>query len=101
MKDRGIKKTPGCSWIELNKQIHVFYGGDKSHPQTKQIHAKLETLAREMIAARHVPDKQFALADVEEEQKEHILRHHSEKLAIAFGLLNTPSGTTILVIKNL
>jgi pentatricopeptide repeat protein len=24
MKDRGIKKTPGCSWIEVNKQVHAF-----------------------------------------------------------------------------
>ncbi|XP_057833495.2 pentatricopeptide repeat-containing protein At2g03880, mitochondrial [Cryptomeria japonica] len=101
MKDRGIKKTPGRSWIELNKHVHVFYGGDRSHPQTEQIYAKLETLAKQMRAAGHVPHRQFALADVEEEQKEQILCHHSEKLAIAFGLLNTPPGTTILVIKNL
>jgi pentatricopeptide repeat protein len=26
--DRGIKKEPGCSWIEINGQIHVFLSQD-------------------------------------------------------------------------
>jgi pentatricopeptide repeat protein len=101
MKDRGVKKTPGCSWIELNKEVHAFFGGDRSHPQTAEIYAKLEKLAREMKAEGYVPNTEFVLTDVEEEQKEQILFYHSEKLAIALGLLNTPPGTTIRVIKNL
>lgn len=48
-----------------------------------------------------MPDTRFVLHDVEEEQKEQILCHHSEKVAIAFGLINTPPGTTIRIIKNL
>ncbi|KAH9293478.1 hypothetical protein KI387_041321 [Taxus chinensis] len=39
MKDRGIKKTPGCSWIEVHKMVHAFCVGDKSHPQTQEIYA--------------------------------------------------------------
>eukprot|EP01018_Ginkgo_biloba_P012913 Gb_21937 [translate_table: standard] len=42
MKDRRIKKMPGCSWIEVNKQVHAFLVGDMSHPQTQKIYAKLE-----------------------------------------------------------
>ncbi|XP_059069450.1 pentatricopeptide repeat-containing protein At2g39620-like [Cryptomeria japonica] len=34
MKDRGIKKIPGCSWIENHKMVHVFCAGDRSHSQT-------------------------------------------------------------------
>eukprot|EP01018_Ginkgo_biloba_P013191 Gb_32451 [translate_table: standard] len=37
MKDRGIKKKPGCSWIEVNKYVHAFLVGDKSHPQTENL----------------------------------------------------------------
>ncbi|XP_057824127.2 pentatricopeptide repeat-containing protein At4g02750 isoform X2 [Cryptomeria japonica] len=33
MKDRGIKKKPGSSWIDVNKKVHVFIQ-DKSHSQT-------------------------------------------------------------------
>ncbi|KAF2583439.1 hypothetical protein F2Q68_00004396 [Brassica cretica] len=36
-----------------------------------------------------------------EEEKGHALTYHSEKLAIAFGILMTPPGTTIRVTKNL
>ncbi|XP_057865942.2 putative pentatricopeptide repeat-containing protein At3g23330 [Cryptomeria japonica] len=101
MKERGIKKTPGCSWIEVHKMLHAFCVGDKSHPQTQNIYAKLEKLSSEMKAAGYVPDRRLVLNDVEEEEKESLLCHHSEKLAIAFGLLNTPPGTTIRVVKNL
>eukprot|EP01018_Ginkgo_biloba_P013141 Gb_38249 [translate_table: standard] len=101
MKDRRVKKTPGCSWIEVNKQVHAFLVGDRSHPQTQKIYAKLETLSRQMKVAGYVPDTRFVLYDMEEEQKEQFLCYHSEKLAIAFGLINTSSGTLIRVIKNL
>ncbi|KAH9293625.1 hypothetical protein KI387_041172, partial [Taxus chinensis] len=101
MKDRGIKKIPGCSWIEGHKMVHAFCVGDRSHPQTQEIYAKLEKLSWEMKAAGYFPDSRHVLNDVEEEEKELFLCHHSEKLAIAFGLLNTPPGTTIRVVKNL
>eukprot|EP01018_Ginkgo_biloba_P002193 Gb_33328 [translate_table: standard] len=101
MKDKRVKKKPGCSWIEVNKQVHAFIVGDMSHPQMPNINAKLETLARQMKVAGYVSDKKFVLNDVEEEQKEQILYHHSEKLAIAFGLINTSPGTTIRIVKNL
>ena len=48
-----------------------------------------------------MPNANFVLHDVEEEQKEHILCYHSEKLAIAFGLINTSPGTSIQIVKNL
>eukprot|EP01018_Ginkgo_biloba_P014275 Gb_03221 [translate_table: standard] len=101
MKDRRVKKKPGCSWIEVNKQMYAFYVGDRSHPQTQDIYAKLEALSRQMKAAGYVPDTRFVLNNVEEKQKEEILCHHSEKLAISFGLINTAYGTAIRVIKNL
>ncbi|XP_057847995.1 pentatricopeptide repeat-containing protein At3g26782, mitochondrial [Cryptomeria japonica] len=101
MKDRGIKKLPGCSWIEVHKIVHGFCVGDRKHPQTQEIYAELEKLSWEMKAAGYIPDTRPALSDVVEEDKESLLCHHSEKLAIAFGLLNTSPGTTIRVVKNL
>jgi pentatricopeptide repeat protein len=101
MKEKGIEKTPGCSWIEVSREVHAFLAGDRSHPQIQQIYMELERLSQDMKVAGYVPDTRFVLNDVKEEEKEHILRHHSEKLAIAFGLLNTSHGSTIRVIKNL
>jgi len=34
MKDMKVEKVPGCSWIEINRQVHAFLVGDISHPQT-------------------------------------------------------------------
>ncbi|XP_057852607.1 pentatricopeptide repeat-containing protein At1g08070, chloroplastic [Cryptomeria japonica] len=101
MKGKGIKKKPGCSWIEVHKLVHAFSAGDRSHPQTHEIYAKLEELSLEMKTAGYNPDTRSILNDMEEEEKELLLCHHSERLAIAFGLLNTSSGTTIRVVKNL
>ncbi|GLJ53633.1 hypothetical protein SUGI_1144010 [Cryptomeria japonica] len=101
MKQKGLKKSPGCSWIEMGNKVHTFQVEDKSHPQSAEIYAMLETLSRQMKAAGFVPDTSFVFHNVDEEEKEYILCGHSEKLAIAFGLINTLPGTTIRVNKNL
>ncbi|KAL2254342.1 UNVERIFIED_CONTAM: Pentatricopeptide repeat-containing protein, chloroplastic [Sesamum indicum] len=101
LKSQNVKKNPGCSWIEIKGKAHLFLGGDASHPQTKQIYLLLEELPEKMKAAGYVPDTSFALHDVSEEEKEYSLTTHSEKLAIAFGLLNTSPGTVLRVTKNL
>eukprot|EP01018_Ginkgo_biloba_P022819 Gb_03626 [translate_table: standard] len=101
MKVRRVKKLPGCTWIQVNNKVHIFHVGDRSHPQTEKIYEKLERLSGQLKEAGYVPDKNFVLHDLEEEQKEHILCYHSEKLAIAFGLINTSPGTSIRIVKNL
>jgi hypothetical protein len=70
MKDRGLKKTPGCSFIEVNNKVHAFLVGDRSHPQSEKIFTMLETLAEQMKEAGYVPNTNFVLHDVEEEVKE-------------------------------
>uniref|UniRef100_A0A5K0XIN3 DYW domain-containing protein n=2 Tax=Nymphaea colorata TaxID=210225 RepID=A0A5K0XIN3_9MAGN len=100
-KQQGLKKNPGCSWIEINRMVHVFVGGDKTHQQSKEIYSLLKSLSLRMKAAGYVPDTSYVLHDVSEEEKEQTLSTHSEKLAIAFGLLNTSPGTAIRVTKNL
>eukprot|EP01018_Ginkgo_biloba_P038372 Gb_05116 [translate_table: standard] len=101
MKDRGLKKTPGCSLIEVNNRVHAFVVGDRLHPQSEQIYAMLASLAEKMKEAGYVPNTNFVLHDVEEEVKEQVLNSHSEKLAIAFGLINTSQGTPVRITKNL
>eukprot|EP01018_Ginkgo_biloba_P006435 Gb_28586 [translate_table: standard] len=36
MKDRRVKKNPGCSWIEFNNQVYAFLIGDGSHPEKQK-----------------------------------------------------------------
>jgi pentatricopeptide repeat protein len=67
MKDKGVKKKPGCSWIEVGHQVHAFMVGDRSHPQTEEIYATLERLACQMRDVGYVPDKSFVLQGMEEQ----------------------------------
>eukprot|EP01018_Ginkgo_biloba_P032703 Gb_11926 [translate_table: standard] len=101
LKDRELKKTPGCSRIEIKNRIHTFLAGDRSHPQSKKIYAMLESLDELMKKAGYVPDTSYVLHDVEDKEKEYVLFSHSEKLAIAFGLISTNPGTPIQITKNL
>lgn len=101
MKSMGMKKDPGCSWIEVRNKVHMLMAGDKTHPQMGQIIERLEKLSTEMKRLGYSPGTDFVLQDVEEQDKEHILCGHSEKLAVAFGLINTSPGTALRVIKNL
>ncbi|RZB99386.1 Pentatricopeptide repeat-containing protein isoform B [Glycine soja] len=100
-RHQGYKKSPGCSWIEISGAIHGFIGGDRSHPQSVSINNKLQELLVQMKKLGYHADSGFVLHDVEEEEKEQILLYHSEKIAIAFGILNTSPSNPILVTKNL
>ncbi|KAM3685734.1 hypothetical protein ACB098_11G143000 [Castanea mollissima] len=100
MEKTGLPKTPGCSLVELKNEVHSFYSGSTIHPQSKRIYAFLETLGEDIKAAGYVPDTN-SIHDVEDDVKKQLLNSHSEKLAIAFGLLNTSPGTTIHIRKNL
>ncbi|XP_057857503.2 putative pentatricopeptide repeat-containing protein At3g13770, mitochondrial [Cryptomeria japonica] len=101
MKDRGVKKEPGRSWIQIKSKVHAFFAGDRSHLQSEEIYALLERLTQEMQAAGHIPENIFFLYDTDKEEKDPAINYHSEKLAIAFGLISTTPGTTIRVMKNL
>ncbi|KNA07902.1 hypothetical protein SOVF_167570 [Spinacia oleracea] len=100
-KNRGLAKTPGCTLIELGDTPYVFTCSDRTHPQTVAIYAKLEELMSKIKEAGYQPETRTALHDVEEEEKELMVNVHSEKLAIAFGLISTKPGTEIRIFKNL
>ncbi|KAG8069772.1 hypothetical protein GUJ93_ZPchr0006g41435 [Zizania palustris] len=101
MKQQGVIKEPGCSWMQIKDKIHSFVTGDKQHEQIEEIVATLEELYTLLKATGYVPDTEFVLHDIDEEQKESSLLYHSEKLAVAYCLLVTPKGMPIQILKNL
>ncbi|XP_039141791.1 putative pentatricopeptide repeat-containing protein At1g68930 [Dioscorea cayenensis subsp. rotundata] len=101
MRDKRVKKEPGCSWIKYNNKVHIFSADDQSHPDSDKIYAELEKLNSKMIEEGYKPDMASVLHDVTEADKLDMLSHHSEKLAITFGLLVIPQGLPIRVVKNL
>ncbi|XP_068660298.1 pentatricopeptide repeat-containing protein CRR2, chloroplastic-like [Aristolochia californica] len=101
MVDKGLTKSPGCSWIEIKNKTHVFGAHDRSHPDSESIYRKLENLGDQIAKAGYVPSTKFVLLNVEETNKKRLLCSHSERLAIAYGLMKAPSGSPIRIAKNL
>lgn len=101
LNNKLIKKNPGYSWIEIGKKVHVFRAGDISVPQSEAIHKSLEILYSLMAKEGYIPDSREVSQNLQEEEKRRLICGHSERLAIAFGLLNTEPGTPLQVMKNL
>ncbi|XP_011078574.1 pentatricopeptide repeat-containing protein At1g53600, mitochondrial isoform X3 [Sesamum indicum] len=47
-KLRGVKKSPGCSWITVRDEVKLFLSGDKSHVNFEEIKITLWTIMNEM-----------------------------------------------------
>ena len=88
MRERGLMKNTCQSRVEIRNQIHLFTSEDSSHPQINQINEKIESLITEFKY------RGYLYRDSTDQS------YHSEKLAVAFGLLSTPSKAPILIIKN-
>ncbi|KAM0975818.1 hypothetical protein PS2_018472 [Malus domestica] len=101
MKSSGIQKEPGCSSIEVDNKVHEFLAGDRRNPRSKEIYTMIEEMNRWLKAHGYTPQVDTVLHDLGDKEKEQSLEVHSEKLALAFGLISTQAGTTIKIVKNL
>lgn len=101
MKEIGLQKEAGRSWIELGGKIYSFLAGDNLLPESGEIREMWKRLEEKISDLGYRPDTSCVLHELEEEEKIERLRGHSEKLAISFGLLKTSKGSTIRVCKNL
>lgn len=98
MKKRSETKQPlGCSWIEAKNIVHTFVADDRSRPYFDFLHSWIENVARKVKA----PDQHDRLF-IEEEEKEEIGGVHSEKLALAFALIDPSCAPrSVRIVKNL
>jgi len=101
MDKRGLKKIPGETYIEINGKVHVFYCEENKHPQKKEIYEELKHLSKQLYAAGFKQDTIWVTRDMNEDEKKELLCKHSEKIAIAYGLISTPAGTPLTLHKNL
>lgn len=101
MKEKGVHKCSGKSWLEFGGAIHQFNAGDKSHREAILIYKVLEALIQRTKMEGFMPETDLVLMDVSEEEKEENLNYHSEKLAVAYGILKSSPGAEILISKNL
>ncbi|KAL5580430.1 hypothetical protein UlMin_012872 [Ulmus minor] len=96
----GVKKEPGCSWIDIKNKTFVFTVHDRSNSRTYEIYEilrKLEELANNKKTECEAESENTSAEDFEGKN----LWYHSEKLALAFGLLMLPVKAPIRIKKNL
>ncbi|KAL2536905.1 Pentatricopeptide repeat-containing protein [Forsythia ovata] len=95
-----VRKEPGCSWLDVKNTTFVFTAHDKSHSRTNEIYKMLGKLEELVKQKGYVAEIQYAINNADE-YKERSLWYHSEKLALAYGLLVLPEGAPIRIKKNL
>ncbi|KAF1863663.1 hypothetical protein Lal_00030735 [Lupinus albus] len=96
----GIKSPHVWSWIQVNQSVHVFSTEGKSHPEEGEIYFELFQLISEIRKLGYIPDINFVYQNIDDKEKEKVLLSHTEKLAMAYGLMKTKSGSPIRVVKN-
>ncbi|KAL2928228.1 hypothetical protein RDABS01_001861 [Bienertia sinuspersici] len=55
MREKGVRKTPGHSFIEVEGDFHEFSAADDSHPRSKDVYKIL----KEMYVMSHIKDVDF------------------------------------------
>ncbi|XP_056171246.1 pentatricopeptide repeat-containing protein At2g33760-like [Syzygium oleosum] len=101
MKTRGLSKPAAFSVIEFGREAIGFHTADQLNPYGGEVYRHMDRLVVEMKMRGYLPDRSCVLHDVEDEDKDHILNYHSEKLAVAFGIMRTDPESVITVSKNL
>nr|KYP56910.1 hypothetical protein KK1_003161 [Cajanus cajan] len=101
MKTKVLTRNAGCSFIEHGNKIHRFVVDDYSHPDSEKIHKKLEELMRKIQEVGFVSETESILHDVDEDVKTDMINKHSEKIALAYGLLVSSTDMPLVIIKNL
>ncbi|KAJ6392220.1 hypothetical protein OIU77_026051 [Salix suchowensis] len=93
-----VQKPKGQSWIEVNNTVHSFVAGDQSTS-----YSDLFSWVERVSTEARVHDLHCGCCiEEEEEEKEEIVGIHSEKLALAFAIIRSPSAPqSIRIVKNL
>ncbi|XP_016456148.2 pentatricopeptide repeat-containing protein At2g13600-like [Nicotiana tabacum] len=83
MRERGVVKQPGCSWIAIESQVHIFMVKDRRHMQKKEIYLILNTLTKLMKLSGYVPNVGHLTADEEQAMSDSSLSEELEEPILA------------------
>lgn len=86
---------------EKKNKVNEFRNEDMCKENEYEKLNGVNGLNGQMRDGGYVPDTRYVLHDIDQEAKEKALMYHSERLAIAYGLISTPARTTLRIIKNL
>lgn len=102
MKDEKVGKLKDWSWISIRDKVHSFKPDDRLCPPGGEVDLLLSDLLEKARTIGYEAQGSLEVTDeVEEEKTTSKIIHHSEKLAVAYGLLNAPNAVPIRVIKSI
>ncbi|XP_058114554.1 pentatricopeptide repeat-containing protein At5g66520-like [Magnolia sinica] len=101
IKENEMGTTSGSSCIEVDGMVHEFVAGDIGHKDAREIYMMLDEMKRRIEEVGFVARREEVVLNIDEEEKEIALSRHSERLAIAYGLLRSGPKSLIRVYKNL
>ncbi|OMO93484.1 hypothetical protein COLO4_16917 [Corchorus olitorius] len=101
MARKGLHQAAGHSLVEVGRRIYKFVSQGTSHPGCESVYEMIHQMEWQLKFEGYSPDTSQVLLDVNEEEKKERLKGHSQKLAIAFALINTSQGSPIRIARNL
>ncbi|XP_077231647.1 tetratricopeptide repeat (TPR)-like superfamily protein [Tasmannia lanceolata] len=63
MRDMGLKKAPGCAWIDVGNGFHPFLVGDRANPLAQEVYLLLGGLDKNMKEAGYVVNEDLGFED--------------------------------------
>lgn len=75
MRCNKLRKEPGCSWIQVKDEVHMFLVGDRAHPRGVEIYETLDLLIGEMRDLIYMVDFECLIEELggaENEQQEEL-----------------------------
>lgn len=108
MKEEKVGKLKDLSWISIKDKVYSFKPNDKGHPllykSMEDLIAKAKSLGYESlenddISEEEDEEKASSSSSSSSSQRTNTI-HHSEKLAITFGLENLPNSSAVRVVKS-
>jgi len=100
LKRKGLYIHNACSWITVKKTDHKFFFKDTLHPQSAEIYRRLHTLMKDVREAGYVAEENELLPDIYPDEQKVSRAYHSERLAIAFGLMSTAPQTPLRISQS-
>uniref|UniRef100_A0A5B7C9F4 DYW domain-containing protein n=1 Tax=Davidia involucrata TaxID=16924 RepID=A0A5B7C9F4_DAVIN len=101
MKDEKVGKLKDWSWISIKDKVYSFKPDDRLCPPCREVDELLGDLLEKARTLGYESHGDLEVTDEEEEETTLSTVHHSERLAVAFGLLNTPNAAPIRVTKSI
>nr|CAD1830821.1 unnamed protein product [Ananas comosus var. bracteatus] len=94
-------RRTGYSYVEWDGTVHQFSANMNSHPQAKEISIMLEEISRRLSFTGYDTVTEQILYNVGKDKKGSLVPYHSEKVALAFGLINLGAEEPVKIVTNL